>query len=90
MTQVVRDPAIWKAAQDYAAVAIGQLLQPMFDTVGGPDTMFGGGEGERTWMPMLVTEMGKKIAGAGGLGLAAPIYDQMLRAQEASTVGGLA
>jgi Rod binding domain-containing protein len=31
---------------------------------------------------MLVAEIGKQIARSGGLGLAEPIYQQMLRMQE--------
>ncbi len=76
--------ATWKAARDFEAIALGELLRPMFQTLGGPDTLFGGGEGEETWRPMLVDEMARKIASSGGLGLAGPVYAQMLRAQEAS------
>ena len=80
------DPAkIAKAAQDFEAMAIGQLLQPMFDTVKTADGLFGGGPGEEAWKPMLVQEFAKKIAAHGGLGLAKPIYDAMLRMQENNT-----
>ncbi len=77
------DPAkIAKAAQDFEAMAIGQLLQPMFDTVKTADGLFGGGAGEEAWKPMLIQEFAKKIAAHGGLGLAKPIYDEMIRIQE--------
>jgi Rod binding domain-containing protein len=72
----------WKAAQDFEAMALGELLKPMFDTVDLSQTPFGGGDGEATWQPMLVTEIAKRIAAGGGLGLAEPIYQQMLRMQE--------
>jgi len=36
---------------------------------------------------MLVQEIAKQIAAHGGLGLAAPVYASMLRAQEAATRG---
>jgi flagellar protein FlgJ len=78
------DPAkLRKAAQDFEAMAIGQLLQPMFDTLDTGGGLFGGGAGERAWRPMLVQEMAKKIAAGGGFGLAEPIYRSMLQAQEA-------
>ena len=63
-------------------MAIGQLLQPMFDTVKTEDGLFGGGAGEEAWKPMLIQEFAKKIAAHGGFGLAKPIYDAMLRMQE--------
>ncbi len=73
---------IAKAAQDFEAMAIGQMLQPMFDTVDTAHGAFGGGDGEEAWKPMLVQEIAKQIAKSGGLGLAKPVYDAMLRMQE--------
>lgn len=80
-----RDPTVWKAAQQFEAMAIGQMLAPMFDTVDAAHGPFGGGDAEAAWRPMLVDALGKQIAAQGGLGLAQPVYDAMLRAQEAST-----
>jgi Rod binding domain-containing protein len=80
------DPAkIAKAARDFEAMAIGQLLQPMFDTVDTAHGVFGGGDGEEAWRPMMVQEIAKQIEASGGLGLAKPIYDAMLRMQEAQS-----
>ena len=77
------DPAkVAKSAHDFEAMAIGQLLQPMFDTVDTSHGTFGGGPGEEAWKPMLVQAFAKQIEAHGGLGLAGPIYDAMLRAQE--------
>jgi peptidoglycan hydrolase FlgJ len=78
----VADPAaVMKAARDFEAMAIGELLRPMFDTVDSSDGAFGGGVGEQAWRPMLVQEYAKQIASHGGLGLAKPIYEAMMRAQ---------
>lgn len=73
-----------KAAADFEAMAIGQLLQPMFDTVDSSKSMFGGGAGESAWKPTMVQEIAKHIAAHGGIGLAAPVYAAMLRMQEAT------
>ncbi len=81
------DPAhakAWKAAQEFEAMALGALLAPMFDTVDGAHGAFGGGEGEATWRPMLTQEIAHGLAAHGGLGLAGPVYRQMLRLQESS------
>jgi flagellar protein FlgJ len=80
------DPAkLAKAAHDFEAMAIGQLLQPMFNTVNTAKGTFGGGAGEEAWKPMLVQEFAKQIANHGGLGLAKPVYDAMLRMQGAKS-----
>jgi Rod binding domain-containing protein len=80
------DPAkVLKSAHDFEAMAIGQLLQPMFDTVDTAHGKFGGGAGEEAWKPMMVQEFAKQIASHGGLGLAKPVYDAMLRMQEAKS-----
>jgi Rod binding domain-containing protein len=78
------DPKIWQAAQSFEAMAIGQLLAPMFNTVDTSHSLFGGGEAEAAWRPMLTDAIGKQMQAHGGLGLAQPVYDAMLRAQEGS------
>lgn len=75
---------LWQAARDFEAVAIGQLLQPMFDTVDSSHGAFGGGDGEAAWRPMLVDAIGKQMAAHGGLGLATPVLNALLQAQEQS------
>jgi flagellar protein FlgJ len=72
----------WKAAQDFEAMALDQFLSPIFNTVDMSKSPFGGGAGEETWKPMLVTEIARTIASHGGLGLAVPVFNQMLRQQE--------
>ena len=80
--QSVQDK-LHEAGEDFTAVALNELLKPMFDdTTDSSDGPFGGGEAERTFKPMLLTEMSKHIAHTGGLGLAKPVYQQMLRLQE--------
>lgn len=73
---------MWKAAQDFEAMALGQFLAPMFNTVDGSKGVLGGGEGEQAWRPMLTQEMARQVAAHGGLGLAVPVFNQMLRMQE--------
>jgi peptidoglycan hydrolase FlgJ len=77
----------WRAAQDFEAMALGQLLQPMFDTVDNSKGMFGGGDGESAWRPMLTQAIAKQMAGHGGLGLAVPVFHQLLAMQEMSGEG---
>jgi Rod binding domain-containing protein len=76
-----RNPA--EAAQAFEATMLGEMLKPMFATVNSATGLFGGGDGEATWRPMLVEEMGKHIAAHGGIGIAAHVLRQMLQMQEA-------
>ena len=70
-----------KAAHDFEAMTLDQMLQPMFATVQS-DPLFGGGEAEKTLAPMLVTEMAKLMEARGGLGLAQSIDAKMTEMQE--------
>jgi Rod binding domain-containing protein len=76
------DTKLRKAAEDFTAVALNELLQPMFDSVDTSGGLFGGGAVEQQFKPMLTQEIAKQIAHSGGLGLAEPVYQQMLRLQE--------
>ena len=73
---------LWKAARDFEAMTLGQLLQPMFDTVDTAQGPFGGGQAEAAWKPMLVEAIGKAMESRGGLGLAVPVFQALLQAQE--------
>ena len=73
----------WKAAQDFEAMTLNQFLTPMFDTVDTSSGPFGGGQGETSWKPMMIDAMAKNMSKAGGLGLAAPVFTQMIHMQEA-------
>lgn len=78
---------IRRSAQEFEAMAVGQLLTPIFDTVDNSTGPFGGGPGEAAWKPMMVAELAKGIAKRGSFGLTGPIMEQMLRMQEAAHAG---
>lgn len=73
---------IWKSAQEFESMALGEMLKPMFATVDLSKSAFGGGEAEATFRPMLIDEVAKGIEKHGGLGLAVPVFHQMLHMQE--------
>jgi flagellar protein FlgJ len=76
------DPAAAdKAARDFEGWMVGQMLQPMFKSVK-TNGMFGGGYAEDTFRDLLVDEYGKKVAESGGLGIAAMVRREILKAQE--------
>lgn len=70
---------IWQAARDFEASALGELLKPIFATTDYSQSAFGGGAGESAWRPMLIDAIAKTVEKSGGLGLARPVFGEMLR-----------
>ncbi len=70
-----------RTAREFEAMALGALLQPMFEGLG-KGGMFGGGAGEEMWRPMLVNEFARAIAEDGGLGIADAVRTHMIAMQE--------
>jgi peptidoglycan hydrolase FlgJ len=70
-----------KAAEEFEAIFISQMLAPMFSGIES-DSTFGGGSAEETYRGMLTNEYGKLISKAGGLGIADAVKSELIRAQE--------
>jgi peptidoglycan hydrolase FlgJ len=69
-----------KAAQNFEAMVMGQMLQPMFQGLN-TKNMFGGGFAEEMYRGLLVTEYGKMMAENGTLGIAEAVKRQLLGEQ---------
>ncbi|WP_237216741.1 rod-binding protein [Falsiroseomonas oryziterrae] len=72
---------IRRLAQEFEAQAVAAMFQPVFAALP-TDGPFGGGKAEAQWRPLLVDAIARDLARAGGLGLAAPVERELLRAQE--------
>ena len=70
-----------QVAEDFEAVFIGQMLQPLFKNLGA-EKPFGGGQSEAMWRSMQVDEYGKAIAQTGGIGIADHVFREILKMQE--------
>jgi len=70
-----------KVSEDFEAVFIGQMLQPLFQNLGA-EKPFGGGSSESMWRSMQVDEYGKAITKAGGIGISDTIFKEILKMQE--------
>ena len=77
--------AMRKAAMDFEAMALGAMLQPMFEATSRGSFFGGGGKGEAAWAPMLVNEYARVTAASGGLGIGDMVFRHMLAAQERAT-----
>ncbi len=72
-----------KTAEDFEAVFLTQMLQPMFEGIK-PEAPFGGGNSEAMWRSMQIEEYGKAITKAGGIGIADSVYREIIKLQEIS------
>jgi Rod binding domain-containing protein len=70
-----------KAAQDFEAMFLSQMLSHMWEGVGVDET-FGGGHGEEMFRSLMIEQQGKLMARAGGVGIARHVKEAMLHMQE--------
>lgn len=69
------------AAQEFEAVFLNAMLQPMFSATQ-TDGPFGGGPGSEVWRSLLTDEYAKTFAKTGGIGIAHHVYQALIAAQE--------
>lgn len=73
-----------EAAQEFEAVFLSAMLQPMFEGLK-PDETFGGGKGEEMFQSLMLSEYGKIMAKTGQTGIADHVKAEMIRMQEGKT-----
>lgn len=73
-------PEVRRAAAEFEAVFLSEMLAPMFD---GLDTegLGGGGMGEQIFRPMLVERYAQALSSAGGVGIADSVIRELMRLQ---------
>lgn len=71
-----------QAAETFEAQFLSQMVEHMFTGIKS-DGMFGGGQGEEMFRSMMYDEFGKILARNGGVGIAAAVQRDLLKAQEA-------
>lgn len=81
---VDRNSAAYKAAQEFESVFLAQMVAQMHSGIeaNGP---FGGGQAEETYRALMYQELGRQMAlSGGGVGIAAAVYDEMVKLQGGS------
>jgi flagellar protein FlgJ len=68
---------LYKAAQDFEALFIKQMLDAMRKTLKTQDDMVGSGTGQDMYNDMLYDEYAKKMSSTGQFGIADMIYQQV-------------
>ena len=72
-----------KAAEDFEAFFLAQMLEPMFAGLSSAPP-FGGGHSEQVFRSLLLQEYGKVIAGTCGVGIADAVKRDILQLEVAS------
>jgi peptidoglycan hydrolase FlgJ len=72
------------AAQDFEAMFLNTMFQQMFTGIDG-DGPFGGSGALKVWRSLLTDQYAKSFAKAGGVGIAAAVYRELLQRQGVST-----
>jgi flagellar protein FlgJ len=70
-----------RAAEDFEAMFLTQMMQPMFEGVS-TDGIMGGGQAEEVYRSFMLDEYGKLMARAGGIGVADHVRKELLKLQE--------
>ncbi|RMF15515.1 MAG: hypothetical protein D6757_04475 [Alphaproteobacteria bacterium] len=84
---IARQPrSMREAAEDFEAVFLSQMLAPVFEQLG-EDPLMGGGYAGKVYQSLLVDELGRSMAKAGGVGLADAVYRELVKAQAAMQAG---
>jgi peptidoglycan hydrolase FlgJ len=73
----------FRQAQDFETVFVNEMLQHMFTGIG-DDGPLGNAQGVGVWRSMLTEQFARNFVKAGGLGLAAHIYQSLMAHQGAT------
>jgi len=76
-----------KAAEDFEAVFLAQILNTMNEGIQ-TDGPFGGGQREDMWRGMLNEQYAASIARQGGIGIADQVYSEILKMQDVGNTQG--
>lgn len=71
---------IRRAAEEFEAVFLNQMLAPMFEGLQ-TDGLGGGGMGEEIFRPMLIERYAQSLTQAGGIGIADSVIRELMRMQ---------
>lgn len=78
--------AIKKAAVEFEAMFLSQMLEHMYKGIK-TDGLMGGGHSEEIFRSFMLDEYAHTIAQSGRLGIADKVMEQLIRTQEASEGG---
>jgi flagellar protein FlgJ len=81
-----RHAELRRAAEEFEAIFLAQMMAPMFEGLD-TDGLGGGGMGEEIFRPMLIERYAEALSQAGGVGIADSIVRELMRLQESMPEG---
>ena len=81
-----RQAELRRAAEEFEAIFLAQMMAPMFEGLD-TDGLGGGGMGEEIFRPMLIERYAEALSQAGGVGIADSIVRELMRLQESTPEG---
>ncbi len=82
-----RQAATHKAAEQFEAVFLSQVLDSVFSGVN-PNAMFGGGQSQQIYRSMMNEQIAGHMVKGRGVGIADAVYKELIKLQEAQGMGG--
>lgn len=79
------DAKLKKNATDFEAMFLETLVDRMYGSLGDEGPLGGGGTGGEVWRSMLGQQHARSIVKAGGIGVAASVYDELVKLQARSS-----
>lgn len=74
-------------AREFESVFLSQMIKPMFQGIE-PDPRFGGGHAEKVFRGLMIDEIGKEFARAGGIGIAEMVEKELIQMQARMVAAG--
>lgn len=84
LRQTQEADALRRAAEEFEAVFLSEMLGPMFDGIE-TDGLGGGGMGEQIFRPLLIEKYAESISRSGGVGIADSVVREFMRMQQAQS-----
>lgn len=75
------DSKLKKNARDFEAVFLEIMVDRMFNVLGEDGPLGGKGPGDEVWRSMLAQQHARSIGRSGGVGVAANVYDELVKIQ---------
>lgn len=75
------DAKLKKNATDFESMFLETLVDRMYGSLGDEGPLGGGGTGGEVWRSMLGQQHARSIVSAGGIGVAASVYDELVKLQ---------
>ncbi|MET0606029.1 MAG: rod-binding protein [Beijerinckiaceae bacterium] len=82
------DARLKKTARDFESMFLENMVDKMFGSLGEDGPLGADGAGGDVWRSMLAKEHAQSLTRAGGIGMAASVYGELVKIQAQATAAG--